>query len=222
MKIIIDSVINTNDLVFDIGSNIGDKSHEYLKRGARVVAFEPQPQCQNYAISRFIGNPNYTAENLALDEKKGSSTIYIGSYHSISSMSKEFIEESKKERFTEYNWDQSTTVQTETLDNMIEKYGVPNYIKIDVEGYEINVLRGLSQPIDVISIEFNPELCHKTIECIDYVDTMNDGKTTFNYGYRNDNHFMYEDWKTKEEIVEYLKSVNDFKFEFGDVYLKRI
>jgi hypothetical protein len=137
-------------------------------------------------------------------------------------MSQKFIEESKKERFQGYNWNNQRKVQTDTLNNMIEKYGTPKFIKIDIEGFELNALKGLTKPINFISVEFNPELCENTIECIEYIDSLNDGNTLFNYGYRNDEDFKYNEWISKEIIIEYLKSINDFKFEFGDVYCKKV
>jgi len=70
-------------------------------------------------------------------------------------------------------------------------------------------------------IEFNPELCDVTLDCINYIDNLN-GKSLYNYGYRNEPEFKYDEWVSKDEIINYLKSVNDFKFEFGDVYCKKI
>lgn len=218
---IFEHIIERNDLVFDVGSNIGDKSENFLRLGAKVVAFEPQLECCNYSINRFQNNSNFVCENIGLDSSKGFSTIHIASYHSISSMSQEFITESKKERFQDYNWNNQRQIQTDTLDNLIEKYGRPKFIKIDVEGYELNVLKGLSHPIEFISIEFNPELCKETVKCIEYLEELNND-CLYNYGYRNDEHFKFENWISKEEIVSYLQSVNDFKFEFGDVYCKNV
>lgn len=217
---IFENIINKKNLVFDIGSNIGDKSNIFLNLGSRVIGFEPQFECYSRSISRFRNNDNFICENIALDKKPGQERIYIASYHTISSMSEKFIIESKKERFTGYNWDDGRIVNTDTLDNMISKYGRPDFIKIDVEGYELNVLEGLTEPIKLISIEFNPELCDITKSCIEYIDSLNSGNTLFNYGYRDEGDFRYDNWVSKYEMIDYIESVNDFKFEFGDVYCK--
>lgn len=219
---IFENIIKRGDLVFDVGSNMGEKSEIFIGLGSKVIGFEPQRECYTSTLSKFNGNPNFIGENVGLDKKVGKETIYIASYHTISSMSEKFIEESKKERFADFNWDNKREIDTDTLDNMVSKYGKPKFIKIDVEGYELNVLEGLSDQIDYISVEFNPELCDVTISCIEYIDSLNNGNTSFNYGYRNDEDFKYDKWVSKGELIKYLESVNDFKFEFGDVYCKKM
>ena len=214
-------LLKPNNLVFDVGLNLGDKSEHFLKNGHKVVGFEPLVECFDHARKRFIDNSNFFAENIALDKKEGFEKIYLTSYHTISTMSEDFITEVKKERFKDYDWSNERIIKTNTLDNMIIKYGKPDYIKIDVEGYEYNVLSGLTTDIDLISIEFNPELCNKTIDCINYIDQLNGENTSFNYTYRFDEEFKFEKWLTKDEIFEYLKSINDFVFEFGDVFCRK-
>lgn len=213
------NIVSENSLVFDVGCNIGDKSESFLKLGAKVVGFEPQVECFEYCKRRFVSVTNFDIENIALDDRQGLAEIHIATYHTISSMSKTFMNESKKERFSEFDWPTSRLVPTDTLDAMIKKWGIPQFIKIDVEGYELNVLKGLSQKIDCISIEFNPELKDNTILCIEYIHSLNSGNTLFNYCYRNDD-FLKFDWLEYEQIIDYIKSVNDFKFEFGDIYCK--
>jgi FkbM family methyltransferase len=56
-------------------------------------------------------------------------------------------------------------IESVTLDSLIKTYGVPSHIKIDVEGHELSVLKGLTQRIDMISFEWISELDEKNIEC---------------------------------------------------------
>jgi FkbM family methyltransferase len=171
--------------------------------------------------NRFNNTNNFIVEGIGLDDKKGESFIYEASHDTISSMSEEFINIVKEERFNGYNWGRKIPINVDTLDNMIIKHGKPNYIKIDVEGYELNVLKGLTQKIDLISIEFTPELCKTSIDCIDYLEKLN-GKCKYNYGYREDTDFKFEKWLTKNEILEYITSINDYKYEFGDIYIQKL
>ena len=124
----------------------------------------------------------------------------------------------QQERFAGYSWREALTVSVETLDGMILKHGKPHFIKIDVEGFELEVLRGLSQPIDCISIEFTPELVHNSIKCIDYLETL--GPVEFNYGKCNDADFYFPYWVKRPQIDDYLCSVKDYRIEFGDIYVK--
>ncbi len=209
------TIINKGDLVFDVGCNAGDKAATYLDRGASVVGFEPQHDCANYCGRRFEGK-KFVVEQVALDEVKGQSILWKANAHTISSMSRDFIDTVKKERFKDYSWNEEVFINTETLDSMIVKYGKPHYIKIDVEGFELNVLKGLTCPIAYISIEFTPELVEKTIQCLDY---LGQGKI-YNYGSQNSTEFFFKDWIDKETLVKFLKDIKDYKVEFGDVYIK--
>jgi FkbM family methyltransferase len=209
--------INPGDLVFDVGCNIGDKAQTYLNMGAKVIGFEPQKKCANYAAFRF-GDMDFTMEPIALSNYKGNASLWESNAPTISSMSKQFIDTVKDGRFKEYSWGSEIKVNVDTLDNMIDKYGKPNYIKIDVEGYELNVLKGLTQPIPLISIEFTPELIENTLVCIEY---LGEGKM-YNYGSQNNNYYTFDEWVDKETITKYLESLKDYKIEFGDVYIKTI
>jgi FkbM family methyltransferase len=217
---ILETIIKKNDLVFDVGCNIGEKAKTYLDKNARVICFEPQPNCIKTLNKRFEGNDKIIIEPIGLDKEKGVSVIYEASHDTISSMSLEFIETVKKERFRDYNWNNKININVDTLDNMILKHGKPSYIKIDVEGYELNVLNGLTNQIDFISIEFTPELCQTSIDSINYIEKIN-GECIYNYGYREDLVFKFDKWLTKKELLTYITSVKDFNFEFGDIYIKK-
>jgi FkbM family methyltransferase len=218
---ILKTLIKDDSLVFDVGCNMGEKANNFLQLNARVVGFEPQPKCVKELLKRFENNNKIVIEPIGLDSIKGISFIYEASHNTISSMSLDFINTVKKERFNGYNWGEKIEINVDTLDNMISKHGKPTYIKIDVEGYELNVLKGLTIPIDIISIEFTPELCQTSIDCVNYMEKIN-GDCIYNYGYREDLDFKFDKWLTKEELLTYITSITDFKFEFGDIYIKKL
>jgi FkbM family methyltransferase len=216
---ILKTILKDGYLVFDVGCNIGEKANYYLQLNTKVVGFEPQPKCVNALLKRFKDNDNIVIEPIGLDKEKGVSVIYEASHDTISSMSLDFINTVKKERFSGYNWGEKIDINIDTLDNMILKHGKPNYIKIDVEGYELNVLQGLTTPIDIISVEFTPELCQSSVDCVNYIESIN-GECVYNYGYREDLDFKFDTWLNKQDLLSYIESVKDFSFEFGDIYVK--
>jgi FkbM family methyltransferase len=206
--------LQKDDLVFDVGANKGQKANVFLEYTDKVVCFEPQPHCLPYL--EMLDVP---VEVIALDEKKGTATLYEADADTISSMSREFIANGLKERFKDNKWyDKPIEVETDTLDNMIEKYGVPKFIKIDVEGYELNVLKGLTKDVEYISIEFTPELLEQTIACLDYLKY----NAKYNYGSQENTEFTFDEWITKEEMIKFLSSIHDHKIEFGDIYIKLV
>jgi FkbM family methyltransferase len=217
----LNEIIKKDDLVFDVGCNIGGKSEKYLGLGAFVVGFEPQPKCIDKLLLKFNGNNNFKLEPVALDSKKGIGFIYESNADTISSMSLDFIHTTKDKRFKGHVWNNKLDINIDTLDNMINKHGRPSFIKIDVEGYEYQVLSGLSQSVNIISIEFTPELCESSIQCIEYIDKLNCGESIFNYGSRENDIFTFKDWVDKSYMVHFLKSINDFEIEFGDIYIKK-
>ena len=207
--------IEKGDIVFDVGVNIGNKAKSFLNSGAKVIGFEPQDKCYQFCKDRFSNNQNFLIENVALSDRIGTEVLYESNAHTISSMSKLFIDTVKKERFKEYEWNNEIIVTTSTLDEMINKYGTPKYIKIDVEGYELNVLKGLTKKVEYISIEFTPELLKSTVDCLDYLK-----EGLYNYVSRENPEFTFSEWKNKNEIIEFLSSIKDYQIEFGDVYIK--
>lgn len=206
--------IKQGDLVFDVGANVGHKSALFLKAGAKVVAFEPQTECID-ALKKL----DITIENVALSNHTGEDLIYKSDETTLSTLSEEFIEVSGSERFKTSTWDKSDIVMTDTLDNMIKKHGKPNFIKIDVEGYEKEVLGGLTTPIQMISIEFTPELLDNSLKCIELIEGLG-GSLTYNYVSQENTDFQFKEWVTKEEIINFLSSVTDYVVEFGDIYIK--
>ena len=122
----------------------------FLSLGARVIAVDPQPQCVARLHERFASaDVEVVAKGLA--DKQGSVTLVLNESNSgLSTMSDRW----RRIRFPNADWGDEVTVPVTTLDDLVERYGVPAFCKIDVEGYERQVLAGLSTSLKVLSFEF--------------------------------------------------------------------
>ena len=214
--------IKKNDLIFDVGCNIGSRTKLFLNLGGKVVGFEPQNELCNYLIGHLGRNKKFSLERTALGAELGFSEIKISDAHVLSSMSTRWIEATKKSgRFDQYNWNETQKVAVSTLDEKIKTYGTPQFIKIDVEGYEFEVLKGLSHPINFMSIEFTAEDIKNSQDCIDLISNL--GEYLFNFSIGESLIFEKKSWKTKDQIVCLLKKqcVVDTRC-WGDIYAKLV
>lgn len=217
---ILKKIIRKGDICFDIGSNLGNKTQQMLDLGAKVISVDPQKECFRLLTERFGGNNNVILVNSGCGPFKGEGKIKISSHHTLSSMSEEFMVETSKERFVGVKWEKEEIIEILTLDNLIDLHGVPRFCKIDVEGYESEVLKGLSKQIDYLSLEFVPELKHKCFHAMEIL--LNLGKYSFNYSEGESGIFEFNEWVSHDFMAEYLGKNNDFKFSFGDLYARNI
>lgn len=160
-------------LVFDVGANRGNYTKLFLAKGARVISIEPQKDCIQFLKLRFAFTNKVKILPVGAGAKSGEQTFFLSNADSISSMNQNWIDKVKAtKRFSEWNveWKKSVTVQLTTLDILIEKYGLPAYVKIDVEGFEMDVLKGLTKPVANVSFEYTlPEMKNEAIACVDYL-----------------------------------------------------
>jgi len=159
------SLIRKSDLVFDVGANVGQRAEIFSRLAAKVVAFEPQAECVKHLKSRFMFKRNVEIVQIALSEAAGQAVLYESSDQALSSLSPKFIENFGRKVFQE-TWDRKVTVRTGTIDQMIDIYGMPQFVKIDVEGWELSVLKGLSRPVPFMSFEFTPLIIDEAKKCV--------------------------------------------------------
>ena len=210
-------LINPNDLVFDIGANIGNRVESFLKCGARVVAIEPQPDCVNILKEKF--EDNIVIENIGLSEEPGELEMQISTDSTVSTFSKEYIDKTK-DRFKYSKWNGTIKVQISTLETLLAKYGVPKFCKIDVEGYELQVLKGLKTPLPIISIEYCvPELQQQLIDCLQYLNGL-DSKSLYNYSIGETMEWALKEWESYENFVSHVNSSEFHNTSNGDIYIK--
>jgi FkbM family methyltransferase len=210
--------LKEGDLCFDVGANVGNRTAVFADIGARVIAVEPQEACVAVLQKRFERRPAVTVVRTALGEKPGTQEMLMSEVSTIASMSKEWIERVRSSgRFAEYHWDKTVTVTVTTLDALIARFGVPAFIKIDVEGYERYVLQGLTRPVEMLSIEFVPELLENTVACLTHLEQL--GPIVANYSVGESMEWALQDWVSAATLLDILRSISDPSV-FGDVYVR--
>ena len=148
--------IKPDVLVFDIGAHVGDRIRAFRRLGARVVAVEPQPALFRTLTALFGRDDAVTLVPSAVGRVAGTAMMMINLDNpTTSTLSTDFIEASRgAEGWEAQAWPQSLPVHVTTLDELITTYGVPSFIKIDIEGFEAEALAGLSHRIPALSFEF--------------------------------------------------------------------
>ncbi len=205
------------ETAFDIGANVGNRTKIFRRIGARVIALEPQPYCQGVLRRAFAGDQGVIVVPAAVGSKEGTAEMKIASGHVVSSLSPEWIGEvSRSGRFGDVSWDRSITCRITTVDRLIADYGVPAFVKIDVEGYELQVIEGMTSAVGALSFEFTPECRANALACIERLDTL--GMVEFNYS-SGESMAFDTGWSGKADIRAALDQITDTR-SFGDVYAR--
>lgn len=211
--------IGPGTLCFDVGANVGNRVRVFLRLQADVVAVEPQGDCARALRAAFGKNRHLMIVQKALGEAEGQAEMMISSAHTISSLSPAWVEAVKRSgRFSDFTWDRRKVVPVTTLDALIAQYGVPTFIKIDVEGFDYPVIKGLSRPVPALSLEFVPEYIESTFNCIDHLRRL--GRIRLNYAVGETMRLALERWVTPEAMVDVLWGFRDDHRLFGDVYVQ--
>jgi FkbM family methyltransferase len=210
--------IKNDDLVFDVGANFGNRVKTFLRLNAKVVAIEPQSACCKYLRKKY-GN-----KIILVDKAVGSNNeikpMFISTNSMISSFSKDWIDSVKRERYKDQEWKAEKMIEQVTLDSIIDKYGVPSFVKIDVEGYELEVLMGLNTSVNIISFEYTiPEQTEKAIKCINHIKKIN-RNVECNYSIGESMKLELDKWISDFEMINLINDEN-FSSNVGDIYVRK-
>jgi FkbM family methyltransferase len=208
--------IRPDDLVFDVGANLGNRTKVFCELGARVVAFEPQTACYEFLTRVFARKQVVRVEKRALGRECGTGELRSGENHTLASLSTEWIAAVLESgRFGKHAWARAEAVDISTLDRAIAEFGIPAFIKIDVEGFELEVLSGLSRPVPCLSVEFASEYISSTLQCLDRLSALSAVETNISYG---ESCKLHEPWIAVPEMKSMLcRQEHD---AWGDVYIR--
>jgi FkbM family methyltransferase len=215
--------IGRRDLVFDVGANRGDRTALFLALRARVVAVEPQRACWDLLDQRFARSQGFKLERVAAGAAAGVGELRAADDRNASmlaSLSDGWRESvASSGRFAARRWDRIEQVEVVTVDELIAKHGVPRFIKIDVEGYEPEVLAGLTEPVAAVSFEFTPEWATAASACIDRLQHL--GGYRFNLSEGNTFELASDRWLDAPALRRLLDEYAGNASVFGDVYARR-
>lgn len=216
---IIGEFVKLGDLVFDIGANVGKMTAMYLDIGARVLAVEPQVHCAALLAKAFTDNDNFEFELAACGPENGVTIISIYGGTTISTLvPRRYWQDDGPWANTPK--DGEDVVDLITLDSLIEKYGVPSFIKIDVEGYEFETLQGLSQFVP-LSFEYHPFFRGQAAMCMERIWEI-EPKVEFGR-VCGESLALESGWKSAVEVNAELEQLYaDFgKDYFGNIYARK-
>jgi len=155
-------------LLFDVGANRGDATLAGLQKGYRVVALEPAPRVFKELVSNFIYNPNVLPLRLAVSDKDGERIkLYEAEEDGLSTINEQWLTgEGMPYKGKPYR---TVMAETITLDTLAKEYGEPDLIKIDVEGAEWSVFKGMTRKMRTICFEWTLETLRDHEEQLTYL-----------------------------------------------------
>jgi hypothetical protein len=205
-------------MFFDIGANIGKWSLANLQQSEKIIAVEASPNTFQRLIENIgNNNPKLTCLNYAVCN---SDDEYITFYNSvadtISTINKEWLSSEKSRFYNKFSY-QEIKCKTIKLDTLIQQYGIPDLIKIDVEGGEFECISSLSQKVNNVCFEWASETNDITLKCIDHLLSL--GYTEFSIQFNDDYTYRPQLYRDADIIKQHLSKTTP-KNEWGMIWAK--
>ncbi|MFT4766895.1 MAG: FkbM family methyltransferase [Glaciecola sp.] len=210
-------ILRPGDVVIDVGAHVGTRARAMRAAGAQVVALEPQALFARFL--RLTLPSDIVLIQAAAGSAEALADMAVSSRHpTVSSLQTSFVDDAAMAPgFEHVRWDRRERVQVTTLDLLIAQHGRPAYIKIDVEGFELEVLSGLSQPVPLVSVEYLPAFAALTHQVITRLEAL--GTYRFNPVVGERSGFLWLDWRSGAAARQWLDGL-DTTASSGDLFAR--
>ena len=211
--------VKPGDLVFDIGSHVGDRIASFRRLGCRVVAVEPQPHLARILKCLYGWRRDVTLVAAAVGATRGQLTLHLNLANpTVATGSPDFIAAAKDaDGWREQRWTRQVTVEQTTLDDLIAAHGQPRFVKIDVEGFEADVLAGLTKPVAALSFEFT--IIQRDVARAALARCAAIGPYRFNAALGESQTLVFDQWLNEAEIRAWLNGL-PASANSGDIYAR--
>ena len=201
-------MIYFNDMMyFDIGSNLGRWSLANINSCNKIISIEASPITFNKLVYNCNNDKIILLNYAVCNNNNNDITFYHANWDVLSTINKDWLTKNTS-RF--YNQPYiEITCKTITIDKLIEQYGVPDLIKIDVEGGEYECISSLTQKVNLLCFEWASETDDISFKCIDYL--FNLGYTEYyiqmedDYLFRPQSNDFYDIHTVKTKLLNTIK-----------------
>ena len=209
--------VRAGALAFDVGAHVGDRIASFRRLGARVIAVEPQPALARTLKLLYGRDSAVTIERLAIGSHLGRLELKLNLNNpTVSTTSESFIAASANAPgWQREKWTQRIEVEAITLDALILRHGMPDFIKLDVEGSEAEALSGLSRPPRALSFEFTTIQLEHAAACIRRCAAL--GYARFNAVLGERHAFVHPEWLSVEDVTSWVAGL-PLSANSGDIY----